>query len=118
LNNNLSSLKPLASQDGCPAFDEAWQAEVLAMADSLVAKNIFTADDWSSTLGEQLRIAGDNGEPDNQDTYYKCALVSLEKLITRSSEISLDEIDSKQGDWENAYHRTPHGHPVLLTDDS
>jgi hypothetical protein len=36
------SLKPLAAVDGEPAFDEAWQAQVLAIADSLVQNGMFS----------------------------------------------------------------------------
>ena len=42
-----SALKPLAAVDGEPAFDEAWQAQVLAIADTLVQSGLYSASEWS-----------------------------------------------------------------------
>ena len=38
-----NALKPLASVDGEAAFDEPWQAEALAIADTLVQSGMFSA---------------------------------------------------------------------------
>ena len=51
-DQHSNSLKPLASVDGEPAFAEAWQAEALAIADTLVQNGLFSAGDWSEALGE------------------------------------------------------------------
>ena len=107
-------LKPLAAVDGQPAFAEAWQAQALAMADTLVNNGLFSATTWSATLGERLREAGAAGEPDNQETYYACVLAALEKLVDDNSEIDRASMRSKREDWERAYLATPHGKPVKL----
>ena len=86
--NSNPALKPLASVDGDPVFDEAWQAEALAMADSLVNKGLFSAIAWSDALGQTLKAAEARAKADTQQTYYNCVLETLEKLIADNSEIN------------------------------
>jgi len=108
-------LKPLAAADGEPAFAEAWQAEVLAIADTLVQNGLFSAADWSNALGAALRQAEAAGAADDQETYYECALEALEKLIAQNSDIDSAAMLGKREDWERAYRSTPHGKPVELS---
>jgi nitrile hydratase accessory protein len=109
-----SSLKPLAAVDGSPVFDEAWQAEALAIADSLVRAGLFSAGEWSETLGAALKQTESGGSVDNQETYYQCVLCALEDLVASHSEIDQLAMAGKRRDWEQAYLSTPHGHPVKL----
>ena len=109
-----SALKPLAAVDGSPAFDEAWQAQALAIADSLVRTGLFSAGEWSEALGARLRQAESDGAIDNQETYYQCVLSTLENLIASHSEIDQLTMAGKRHDWEQAYLSTPHGQPVKL----
>ncbi len=108
------ALQPLAAADGEPAFAEAWQAEVLAMADTLVQNGLFSAGDWSNALGAALKQAEHSGEPDTQETYYRAALAALETLVAEHSEIDRRAMQGMRDDWERAYRSTPHGQPVLL----
>lgn len=108
------ALKPLASVDGEAAFDEPWQAEALAIADTLVHNGMFSAVSWSRALGEALRKAEASGASDDQQTYYQCVLTALEGLIAQHSEIDRPAMAAKRGDWEQAYLSTPHGQPVKL----
>ena len=110
-----SALRPLVSVDGEPAFDEAWQAEALAIADSLVQFGLFSAAAWSQTLGAALRQAEAEGAVVDQQTYYQCVLCALETLIAQHSEIDRRAMDGKRVDWEQAYLSTPHGQPVKLS---
>jgi nitrile hydratase accessory protein len=109
-----TALKPLAAVDGQPAFEEAWQAEVLAIADTLVQNGMFSASEWSDALGEALETAAADGAADNQETYYRCALQALETLVASNSEIDRQAMAGKREDWERAYLSTPHGQPVNL----
>jgi nitrile hydratase accessory protein len=108
------SLKPLASSDGEPAFDEAWQAEALAIADTLVQNGLFSASAWSEALGAALRQAEADGASDDQQTYYQCVVNALEGLIAQHSEIDRPTMSAMRADWEQAYLATPHGQPVKL----
>jgi len=116
--NSAPSLQPLKSVDGEPAFDEAWQAEALAIADTLVQNGLFGANEWSETLGAALRRAEAEGASDNQQTYYQCVLAALEELIARNSEIDSSAMAAMRSDWERAYLETPHGQPVRLASDA
>lgn len=114
------ALKPLASVDGEAAFDEPWQAEALAIADTLVQNGMFSAGTWSAALGEALRNAEAGGASDDQQTYYQCVVTALESLIAQHSEIDRPAMSAKRDDWKQAYLATPHGQPVKLaaSDDS
>lgn len=96
-----------------PAFSEPWQAQVLALADTMVTAGHFSATDWAEALGAALKSAEANGEPDTEETYYACALTALEALSPRAGIASADLVQRK-ADWEAAYRRTPHGKPVRL----
>ena len=113
-SGDSDALKPLAAVDGEPAFDEPWQAQVLAIADTLVQSGLFAPGDWSSALGAELQKAEQDGAADNQETYYRCALSALEKLVADSSDIDAQAMHSMRRDWEQAYRSTPHGQPVVL----
>jgi nitrile hydratase accessory protein len=108
------ALKPLAGLDGEAAFDEPWQAEALAIADTLVQNGMFSANAWSEALGAALRQAAASGASDDQQSYYQCVLTALENLIAQHSEIDRAAMAAKRGDWERAYLSTPHGQPVKL----
>ena len=113
-DSNDKALKPLVDMDGDPIFDEAWQAQALAMADSLVKSGLFSANDWSNALGQSLKESANRADIDSQLTYYQSVLKTLEQLIADHSEIDVALMDSKRQDWEKAYLNTPHGQPVTL----
>lgn len=108
------ALGPLARHDGGPAFDEPWQAQVLALAFTLSEQGMFTAVEWSDTFGAELRRAADRGAPDDQNTYYAAALAALEHLIAADGRVTPDGLQSRIEQWRRAYLNTPHGQPVDL----
>ena len=113
-----AALKPLAAVDGKPAFEEPWQAEALAIADTLVRNGMFTASAWSETLGTALASAAAGGEADDQETYYRCVLEALEQLVAANTAIDKKTMADKRKEWEHAYLATPHGEPVILVPDA
>ena len=117
VDSKSTLLKPLASVDGKPAFDEPWQAEALAIADTLVQNGMFSASAWSEALGAALAQAENSGAADNQGTYYQCVLSALEGLVAENSEIDRQAMSGKREDWKQAYRSTPHGQPVKLKTD-
>jgi len=96
-----------------PAFDEAWQAQALAMADAMVQAGHFSASDWAEALGAELAAATTRAEPDTLQTYYLAVLAALETLSERAG-ITRADRSTRRAAWEAAYHRTPHGQPVEL----
>ena len=110
-----SQIGPLARHDDEPAFDEPWQAQVLALAFALTKVGVFTAVQWSDALGAELRSAVERGAPDDQTTYYAAALAALEGLIAADGRVSPDGLSSRTEQWRRAYLNTPHGNPVKLS---
>jgi nitrile hydratase accessory protein len=100
--------------EGESLFAEAWQAEVLGIAEALVLAGRFTREAWSRTLGACLREAQAAGEPDEACTYYQAALEALERLVLETGAASAAEIHDREHAWQEAYERTPHGQPVVL----
>ena len=103
---------PLKPRDA--VFDEAWQAQTLALADTMVRAGHFSATDWAATLGATLRNAEARGEPDTAQTYYHCAVSALEQLVAGKTAIDETMLLERKSAWERAYLATPHGHPVKL----
>lgn len=97
-----------------PAFDEPWQAQVLAIADIFMRAGRFSAGDWANTLGTCLRAAEAAGAPDTSETYFTAALEALESLTTKTTDLTPDHLKARKTEWARAYQRTPHGQPVLL----
>ena len=112
--SETSPIAPLASGDGEPAFDEPWQAEVLALAFALADRGVFSPAEWSRTLGAELRQAEARGAPDDHETYYAAALAALEQLLAASGGITADALARRTEEWRRAYLHTPHGQPVEL----
>ncbi len=108
------NLSPLARRDDEPVFDEPWQAQVLAVANSAVAQGLFSANDWSEGLGAALRRAAADGAPDNSATYYQAVLATLEHLISAAGATTGEAMAVRREAWRQAYLKTPHGKPVTL----
>lgn len=104
----------LERQDGEPLFAEPWQAQALAIADSLVVAGRFTSAEWSETLGAEVRSAAGDGEPDTQGTYYAAALRALERLTLAKGLVDDRDLADRKSAWVKAYQETPHGQPVTL----
>ena len=96
------------------AFDEPWQAQALALAETMVMAGHFSAEKWSETLGATLREAEARGAPDTLATYYTAVVTALERLCQEHLEISAEALSQRRSAWEEAYRRTTHGEPVEL----
>lgn len=114
MNLPEDALRPLRRKDGDPTFDEAWQAQSLAIADTLVNAGVVTAKRWAEALGSELKSAARAGAADDADTYYLAVLGAVEKLLRQIEIIGRDELDARVEAWRQAYLSTPHGEPVEL----
>jgi nitrile hydratase accessory protein len=106
---------PLKRRDGEPAFDEAWQAQALAMADLMVRAGVVSADAWAQALGEKLRESAEAGDADDTEAYYQAVLSALEDLLASAGAASFQEVGTREEEWRRAYLNTPHGKPVELS---
>lgn len=100
-----------------PVFDEPWQAQALALADTLVTTGRVSANDWAQVLGQELRSAEATGKPDTVETYYHAVIAALEAVSTTLGLTPVQRAERRSA-WEDAYRRTPHGAPVVLTKDA
>ena len=105
---------PLPRLDEEPTFNEAWQAQVLAIAQNLIATGAIAADDWSNALGAALCELQVDAKSDTVENYYQAALNALETLLQVNCGITKDVMDQCKSDWTRAYETTPHGQPVKL----
>ena len=114
MNLPEDALGPLRRKDGDPTFEEVWQAQSLAIADTLVSAGVVTATRWAEALGSELKSAARAGAADDADTYYLAVLGTVEKLLRQIEIIGRDELDARVEAWRQAYLSTPHGEPVEL----
>lgn len=110
----VDKLKPLPRLDTEPTFNEAWQAQVLALAQNLIAEGAIAPDDWSNALGAALREVQVDAETDTVENYYQAALNALETVLQKQCGVSKQVMDQCKSDWTHAYETTPHGQPVKL----
>jgi nitrile hydratase accessory protein len=96
------------------SFAEPWQAEALALAQSLQETGVITNAQWSQALGDAIKRAQAAGDPDRGDTYYLHVLDALEQLLMANDVLSGEMLEQRKSEWEAAYKRTPHGQPVEL----
>ena len=101
-------LSPLASRDDEPLFSEAWQAQALAMADTLLRAGAISAGEWADALGAAVRM-----QDDTREGYYRAVLAALETTLA-STGLSPADISERRDAWADAYRQTPHGQPVTL----
>ena len=95
-------------------LEEPWQAQALAIAQSLQESGVITPTQWSQALGEAIKRAQSAGDPDRGDTYYLHVLDALEHLLEEHDLVSGESLRQRKSEWEAAYKRTPHGQPVEL----
>ncbi len=100
--------------DNGPVFREPWEAHAFAMALTLHQRGIFTWKEWASALGEEIKRAKAEGDPDTGETYYRHWLATLEKLVADKGVTSTETLHRYRDAWDHAADRTPHGKPIEL----
>jgi nitrile hydratase accessory protein len=104
----------LKAPDGEAPFEEPWQAQALALAQSLQDSGVISAEQWSNALGAAIQRAQAAGDPDLGNTYYLHVLDALEHVLAEGGLVTWDALAQRKSDWEVAYRSTPHGQPVEL----
>ncbi len=100
--------------DNGPVFREPWEAHAFAMALTLHQRGIFTWREWASALGEEIKRAKAEGDPDTGETYYRHWLATLERLVAEKGVTSSETLHRYRDAWDHAADRTPHGKPIEL----
>lgn len=107
--DELAALPRLPVDAEGPVFAEPWQAQAFAMAVQLHRHGVFTWTEWAAALADELKDATDDGSH-----YYEHWLKALEGLVTARGLTAAAALHERRHAWEEAYHRTPHGKPVVL----
>jgi nitrile hydratase accessory protein len=100
-----------------PVFAEPWQAQAFAMALTLQQRGVFSWNEWADELGNQIKTAIAQGDPDDGTTYYRHWLATLERLVARKGIASPETLDRYYHAWDHAADRTPHGQTIELKAD-
>ena len=95
-------------------FDAPWQAQAMALADTLVQAGHVTPGAWAQALGDALRGDAIPAVPDGLDTYYRAVVMALETVFDERVGVSKATLTQRRHDWEAAFRDTPHGQPVVL----
>ena len=94
---NLKILPDFPVDEDGPVFNEPWEARAFALAVSLRDQGLFTWTEWSQQLGSYIRAAREQGDPDNDTTYYRDWLACLESLVVRKGLVTPEGLaDGKQ----------------------
>jgi nitrile hydratase accessory protein len=103
--------------DGAPVFGEPWEAQAFAMTLALHARGLFTWSEWAAALAAEIKRAQGAGDPDDGSTYYRHWLAALERLAADKGVTTPTDLDERRSAWDRAAHATPHGQPILLSND-
>jgi nitrile hydratase accessory protein len=101
------------SVDG-PVFREPWQAQAFALVLSLHERGLFSWNEWTAALGDEIRKAQAAGDPDTGETYYHHWLAALERLVAAKGLTDPQALARTRNAWAHACERTPHGAPIEL----
>ena len=98
-------------------FREPWEAQAFALARSLQERGVFSSTEWAATLGEEIKKAQAEGDPDTGETYYHHWLAALERLVAAKGLADVETLARTREAWRRASARTPHGKPIALRPD-
>lgn len=104
----------MSAEDAGHAFREPWEAQAFALARSLHERGVFTWNEWTATLGEEIKKAQAAGDPDTGETYYHHWLAALERLVAAKGLADAPTLHRTREAWRRACARTPHGMPIEL----
>lgn len=103
--------------DEGPVFREPWEAQAFAMALALHERGLFTWTEWAASLAVEIKRAQAAGDPDTGETYYRHWLANLEKLVGEKGVATSQTLHRYRDAWDHAADRTPHGMPIVLSDE-
>jgi nitrile hydratase accessory protein len=100
-----------------PAFHAAWEKRLfsLALAVRLSEAGCFTWSEWVAVLGQEIKAAQAQGDPDLGGTYYRHWLNALERICIDKGLVEGEDVHRRTEAWRRAYLRTPHGQPISLS---
>jgi nitrile hydratase accessory protein len=109
-----TAVRSIARDGDGPVFREPWEAQAFAIAVALHARGLFTWSEWATTLGDEIKRAQADGDPDTGATYYLHWLKTLERIVAEKGVTTAPALARYRDAWDHAADRTPHGEPVAL----
>ena len=97
-----------------PVFSEPWQAQLFAITIALNEAGHFTWQHWAETLGSVLKQAG---EDDQAENYFQHWAKALEQILAGQDILPVEEVNIRAKQWQRAALATPHGQPIVLSND-
>jgi nitrile hydratase accessory protein len=97
-----------------PVFAEPWEAQAFAMAVALHERGLFSWNEWTAVLGNEIKRAQADGDPDTGETYYRHWLAALERIVAEKGVTDAAALVRYRDAWDHAADRTPHGMPIVL----
>ena len=97
-----------------PVFREPWEAQAFAMTVALHERGLFSWNEWTVVLGEEIKRAQARGDPDTGETYYLHWLAALERIVAEKGMTDAPTLTRYRDAWDHAAERTPHGMPIEL----
>lgn len=110
----LAQVRDIPRDAEGPVFREPWEAQAFAMALKLHERGLFTWGEWAQTLGDEIKRAQAEGDPDTGATYYRHWLAALERIVTEKGVTDRASLSRYYDAWDHAADRTPHGVPIEL----
>lgn len=114
MSSDLDALEGLPRDGDGPVFREPWEAQAFALTVDLSEQGLFTWQEWAEALADEIRLAGEAGDADLGDTYYRHWARALTKLLSARGAVTPGELEKRTERWRQAYLATPHGQPVEL----
>jgi nitrile hydratase accessory protein len=96
-----------------PPFAAPWEAQVFALVVCLQERGLFAWSEWAETLGAVIRP---NGGPEATADYGHW-LQALERILAGRGIAGRTAIEARQAAFQRAAEATPHGQPILLSND-
>ena len=97
-----------------PVFREPWEAQAFAMAVALHERGLFAWSEWTAVLGDEIKRAQAEGDPDTGETYYRHWLAALERIVAEKGITDTAALARYRDAWDHAAEHTPHGKPIVL----
>ena len=111
---DLPSLGRNDGNAGGTAFREPWEAQAFALVLSLHERGVFSWNEWTVVLSDEIKKAQAAGDPDTGETYYRHWLNALERIVATKGLADPKTLARTRNAWANACARTPHGTPIEL----
>ena len=108
---------PIAHGGEGPILNEAWEAQAFAMVVALHKAKLFSWGEWSAALSREIAAASQASDRDADDSHYRHWLAALEVLVVEKGAASRSILDERKAAWARAAKATPHGEPIVLTND-